>query len=137
MIETLLNTARMSDLLTDAQAEQFYAYAFAQYRSGALGRAAEIFHLLCARRPFEARFWFGCAAALQEEKEYERALRAWAMTALLDKKDPYPHFHAAECCFSTRNLKDAALALKETEARIDQNHPLETRICLLKETWKL
>ena len=137
MMQELLEEVRESDALTDAQVEQFYAYAFAQYRSGGLQKAEEIFQVLCARRPFEARFWFGFAATLQEEKNYEGALRGWAMVALLDNSNPYPHFHAAECSFSIRNLRDAALALKETELRIEKNHPLEDRIPLLKEAWKL
>jgi type III secretion system low calcium response chaperone LcrH/SycD len=136
-MQELVNVVRESDALTDAQVEQFYAYAFAQYRCGGLQKAAEVFHVLCARRPFEARFWFGFAATLQEERKYEGALRAWAMAALLDQLDPYPHFHAAECSFSMNNLQDASLALKETEQRIVKNHPLEDRIPLLKEAWKL
>lgn len=136
-MQELLDAVQESDALTDAQVEQFYAYAFAQYRSGGLERAAEIFQVLCARRPLEARFWFGFAATLQEEKKYEGALRGWAMAALLNQNDPYPHFHAAECYLSIRHLPDASRALKETERRIDKNHPLEDRIPLLKETWKL
>lgn len=136
-MQQLFDVVRESDALTDAQAEQFYAYAFAQYRCGGLQKATEVFQVLCARRPFETRFWFGLAASLQEGKNYEEALRAWAMTALLDKLDPYPHFHAAECSFSMNNLRDAALALKEVERRIEKNHPLEDKIPLLKEAWKL
>lgn len=137
IFDVVRDVVRESDAVTDAQAEQFYAYAFAQYRCGGLQKATEVFHVLCVRRPLEARFWFGFAASLQEGKNYEEALRAWAMTALLDKANPYPHFHAAECSFSMNNLRDAALALQEVERRIEKNHPLEDKIPLLKEAWKL
>ena len=136
-MQELLDVIQEKDFLTQVEVEQFYAYAFAQYQSGLFEQAADAFHLLCVRRPFEARFWFGLAATLQEEQKYERALTAWAMVALLDKQDPYPHFHAAECAFSMNNLRDATFALKETEARIDPIHPLRDRIPLLKEAWKL
>ena len=71
-----------------------------------------------------------------ERKKYEEALYAWAMAALLDKSNPYPHFHAAECAFSMNNLRDAKLALKEAETRMEKEHPLQEKISLLKELWK-
>jgi type III secretion system low calcium response chaperone LcrH/SycD len=128
---------KMSDALSEAEAEEFYTFAHAQYESGSLKMARDAFNVLCIRKPLEHRFWFGYAATLQEEKKFEQALSAWAMAALLDCKNPYPHYHAAECSLSMNNLKDAKLALKETNKRIEVGHPLYDRIPLLKEAWKL
>ncbi len=136
-MQELLDVVQESDALSKTEVEQFYSFAFAQYQCGDLYKAAEAFHVLCARRPLDPRFWFGLGATLQEGKKYEDALRAWAMAALLDKDNPYPHFHAAECACSMSNLEDAKHALREAGTRITEDHPLKDRIPLLKEAWKL
>ncbi len=125
--------------LSDEGVEQFYAYGFAQYGTGNWGEAADVFRVLCTRRPLEPRFWFGLGATLQEAGSYQDALYAWAMAALLKKEDPFPHFHAAECCFSLRMKEDAAKALIESELRIpkEEDHPLKVKINLLKQQWRL
>ena len=136
IMEQLLRLASEADFLSDTAAEQFYAFGFAQYGCGNWEKATKAFSVLCARRPLEPRFWFGLGATLQEWGQYEGAMRAWAMTALLDRDDPYPHFHAAECAPSMKNEKEAQLALKEAEKRLMPSaHPLEGRISLLKRMW--
>jgi type III secretion system low calcium response chaperone LcrH/SycD len=125
--------------LDDENVERFYAYGFAQYGSGRWGEAADVFRLLCTRRPLEQKFWFALGATLQEAGSYHEALNSWAMAALLKGEDPYPHFHAAECCISLQKQQDAAKALKESEVRIlsDPSHPLRVKIDLLKQQWRL
>lgn len=113
--ERLLKAGK--ELLSDAEAELFYSYAFAHYQSGHSKEAIEAFHVLCARRPLESRFWFGLGASLQEERKYQDALHAWAMTALLNPDDPYPHFHAAECYLSLNLPQDAEKAFQEARLR--------------------
>lgn len=117
--------------------ESFYAFATAQYHSGQWSEAADVFRLLCTKCPLEARFWFGLGATLQEAASYKDALGAWAMAALLKPEDPYPHFHAAECYFSLVDSQEAAKALKEVEGRIEKQHPLQEKMVLLREQWKV
>ncbi len=138
MLADLLDPKKAEDL-TEESVEQFYTYGYAQYKFGNISQAIEVFRVLCARRPFESRFWFGLGASCQELKQYEAALKAWAMAAITEKSDPYPHFHAAECAFSMQRLDEARLALTEAELRIakDKNHPLRQRIPALKMTWKI
>jgi len=128
----LLNTP-----FSDAEVEEFYAYAFAQYESGNWSEAADVFRVLCTRRPFEGKFWFGLGAALQEAESYGDALQAWAMAALLLEGDPYPHFHAAECYFSMQEIEEAGKALFQVERRMGDNHPLAEKVKLLKEQWQV
>jgi type III secretion system low calcium response chaperone LcrH/SycD len=123
--------------LSETEVEQFYAYGFAQYGTGNWGEAADVFRVLCTRRPLVARFWFGLGATLQGAENYMDALHAWAMAALLSTDDPYPHFHAAECYFSLLDSNEAAQGLKEAEARIVGPHPLRGKIALLREQWKV
>ncbi|MGB7978346.1 MAG: tetratricopeptide repeat protein [Chlamydiales bacterium] len=129
----------MSTALSEEEVERFYAYGFAHYGSGNWGEAADTFRVLCLRRPMEPRFWFALGATLQEAGSYNEALHSWAMAALLKREDPYPHFHAAECCFSLRMAQDAAKALAESEMRVrsDPAHPLNPKIGLLKRQWRL
>lgn len=130
--------SRFAQELSDDDVERFYAYGFAQYNAGGWNEAAEVFKVLCTRRPMESRFWFALGATLQEAGGYKEALHSWAMAALLKNQDPYPHFHAAECCFSLEMMKDGALALKEAEMRISEtDHPLKVKISLLKQQWRL
>lgn len=123
--------------LSEEEVERFYAYGFAQYGSGSWSEAADVFRVLCTRRPLEPRFWFALGATLQEAGSYYDALHSWAMAALLKKEDPYPHFHAAECCFSLHLSEDAAKALAESEMRAETGHPLKVKIALLKQQWRL
>ena len=126
-------------ILSEEEVERFYAYGFAHYGSGNWSEAADVFRVLCTRRPLEPRFWFALGATLQEAGSYHDALHSWAMAALLKKEDPYPHFHAAECCFSLHMSYDAAKALTESETRIrsEPTHPLKPKIGLLRQQWRL
>ncbi len=124
-------------LLPSAEIEQSYAYGFAHYAQGNYREAADIFRILCTRRPLEARFWFGLGATLQQGESYSEALHAWAMTALLSTKDPFPHFHAAECYLSLKEISEAGKALREAASKIEGLHPLKEKIQLLEEQWKL
>lgn len=116
--------------------EPFYADAFAQYEAGQMQTAIESFRFLCYKHPLEGRFWFGLAASLQENKEYETALEAWAVTSVLKQEDPYPHFHAAECYFSLLNIQDALIALDKASERVKEDVNLEEKIALLRKQWE-
>lgn len=125
--------------ISDEDVERFYAFGFAHYGAGNWSEAARVFQVLCTRRPLEPKYWFALGATLQEGKSYEDALHSWAMAALLKKGDPYPHFHAAECCISLEMKEDAAKALGESEVRIlsVEEHPLRDKIDLLRRQWGL
>ena len=135
----LFKDPRKDLLLSEEEVERFYSFGFAQYGIGNWAEAADVFRVLCTRRPLEARFWFALGATLQESGSYDEALHSWAMAALLKTEDPYPHFHAAECCFSLHSTDDGAKALNESKMRIknDPGHPLNERIALLKQQWRL
>lgn len=138
-LEEIFQDPRRDLLLSEEEVERFYAYGFAQYGSGNWAEAADVFRILCTRRPLDPRFWFGLGATLQEAGEYNDALHSWAMAALLKTDDPYPHFHAAECSFSLLSPKQAAIALKDAEERIknELGHPLKERISLLRQQWSV
>jgi type III secretion system low calcium response chaperone LcrH/SycD len=117
--------------------EAFYAHAYDLYQLGKTLDALEVFQVLCSKYPLENRFWLGLAAACQESANYARALQAWAMSALLDPENPYPHFHAAECATSLNQKEAALLALAEAKALLkEESHPLASTIAALEERWR-
>jgi type III secretion system low calcium response chaperone LcrH/SycD len=122
---------------SNEEMEAFYAYAFSFYQNSHWTDSVHMFRILCTKKPMEPRYWFGLAASLQEKGDFIESLHAWAMVALLKKEDPFPHFHAAECYVSLNELQEAKKALRETDERINETHPLKERIALLKEQWRL
>lgn len=115
----------------------FYAAAYAQYQTGQWSKAIELFRILCERVPLESKFWLGLAASYQEQTDYELALFAWAMHALLEPANPLSHFHAAQCAFSLGKQEEAALALQEAKQRLSKEDPLFQSIQLLEERWSI
>jgi type III secretion system low calcium response chaperone LcrH/SycD len=119
--------------MNDLEIDQMYFLGYAKYGSGLWDEAAEIFQLLCTRKPLEQKYWFALGASLQQKASYTLALNAWAMCALLSPLNPYPHFHAAECALSLEQIDDAKVALENAKSRIQENdHPLIAKIELLQ-----
>lgn len=117
--------------------EALYTYAYSLYQAGKTDDAAKAFQALCTRNPLEARFWFGWAAALQDGANYKKALPVWAMSAILEPSNPYPHFHAAECATSLENREEALLALAQAKTLLSSDtHPLSSPIQALEERWR-
>ena len=81
------------------------------YARGELERATGIFHYLCIFEGNDARFWTALAVALQKQKDWERAIDAWSMAALLDATNVRLYLHATECLMITRQWRRAKQCL--------------------------
>ena len=113
--------------------EALYASAYALYEGGKYKEATEIFTQLVLSSPFSERSWRGLAAAQQQGEQFEAALHAWALVALLESEDPLPHFHAAECLFYLQQREEMLKALGEAEKRLSEKSSfLRGKIDLLK-----
>lgn len=122
--------------LSDSAMDQLYEKAYDHYAEGQGGEASHHFGLLIALNPFRQEYWMGLAASRQLAKDYDKALQAYAVAALLDDRDPSPHYHAAQCYLSLGNKADTLKALELAEAHASLNHchaPLRQRIVTLKE----
>lgn len=97
--------------LNEDQQERLYAISYGLYECGNYTKAANFFSCLIFHNPFDVRFWKGLAAAKQMEPDYQAAIHAWSILALLAPQDPSPHFHAAECFISIDNRTEALKAL--------------------------
>jgi len=97
--------------------------------------AKVIFQRLVLAKPHEQRFWVALGACLQMLRSYEEALTAWAMASLIEDQDPIPHFHAAECLFSSEKYSEAYKALQEAKQRLQGHEPLSRKIQALEKAW--
>lgn len=116
-----------------AAESDIYNTAYRLYDEGRYKDASSLFTQLALKDPFEESYWRGLAAARQMERKFEAALHAWALVAILAEKDPWPHFHAAECYFALRDNLEANKALNLAEDRLKNEDPLHQKIRQLRQ----
>lgn len=97
--------------VTNYEMEELYAEAYKFYYEDNFLESSTAFRWLVLLNPFQAKFWMGLAATLQLLEKYEKALHAYAVSALLECENPYPHFHAYECYCTLKNKVDGEKAL--------------------------
>lgn len=127
-----LSENEISPLLPE-QEEEFYGIAFGLYERGDYRGAAQLFTQLILTDPFTQEYWRGLASAKQMAREYQAAVHAWSLVALLKEEDPLPHFHAAECLLSLDEKEEALKALDAACLLAPGDEPLCEKIHLLKE----
>lgn len=120
--------------------EGAYAYAWHHYEAGRYQEAYDLFVLLAALRNGEKKIWMGLGATAQMLKRYQEATEAYSVAAHLDEelKDPYPHFHAAECFYTVGDVKNAWRALegaRKVADSIEGEDLLKSRIQMLRKSW--
>ncbi len=120
------NTLAKSETLQKAfevspyEMEEIYNEAYRYYQENHYVEASTAFRWLVLLNPFIGKYWRGLAASLQLLNKYEKALHAYAMTALLESDDPYPHFYAYECYKALKNKEEAARALQSAYAKTNK-----------------
>ncbi len=125
----------MSTLIASEEHPSLYAAAYASYEAGDYEKALELFLALTQSAPFDKAHWKGLASTQQMLSDYEAALHAWSIAALLNEQDPWVHFHAAECLLSLGDRHQASKALMMSESRLDtdpSHAELRNKIELLK-----
>jgi len=124
----------MSTLIAQEDCPMLYATAYSCYEAGNYEKAVELFTALTQSAPFEQMHWRGLASTRQMLSDYEAALHAWSIVALLNEQDPFVHFHAAECLLSLGDGPEAAKGLDMAEARLDRalHAELKDKIELLR-----
>ena len=122
--------------LSQEDVELLYAMAFGLYEGGDYTGAKPLFRQLVVSKPLTQKHWVGLASTLQMEKNYEEALTAWSMAALMERNDPSPHFHAAECLFSMGQTDEARKALNEVKKRTEEKELLG-KVSTLEEAWEI
>lgn len=119
-------------------AKVLYSQAYGYYNSGLYHKAKDCFRLLTALFPNDHKYWYGLGATLQMLRDYEDAIQAYSLGALvdLDEQDPAPHLHAAECFMAIRKYEKATIALDSAETIVKKhnlNQKLIDQIAQLRE----
>lgn len=126
-------SANCPTTFTEEELSTLYATAHQCYETGDFVKASSLFTELVKAAPFEPHYWSGLASSHQMRKNYQAALHAWGIAAILHETDPWIHFHAAECLISEGEPKEAAKALDLAEARCQPcDQALLEKIALLK-----
>lgn len=115
-----------------------YSLGYSLYEAGDYAHSKEIFQQLVVSKPLEQKHWFGLGSILQLEGNYNKALVAWSMSALIVDEDPLPHFHAAECLISLKQWSEAAKALKASKKRITaspEHLEIKDKIEVMEKAW--
>lgn len=112
--------------------ELLYSQGYRNYADGHYDLASCVFSALVQAYPLDEKYWRSLASSKQMEEKYEEALRAWAMTALLNAEDPLPHFHAAECLTCLQQHEEALKALACAEKQVSHQQDLVEKIGKLR-----
>ena len=118
--------------------EGLYFFAYHFYINGKYKEAVTIFHLLTNSDPCNHKFCMGYAASLQLSGQYEKALDVYSMAIVVDSRNPYPHFYAAECYVALGNYKEALKACLTAKRYISNKkgyQSLEQKIQLMQDAW--
>lgn len=92
-----LDTYQKLFKISSEELERVYKEGYNAYLNKEYQVSSETFRWLVFFNPFVSKFWFSLGASLHVSKLYPQALHAYAVTALLRDKDPYPHYYAYIC----------------------------------------
>jgi type III secretion system low calcium response chaperone LcrH/SycD len=115
-----------------------YAIAYNFYENGKYREAVHYFRVLSNIDAPTRKHWMGLGASLHMLKDYEKALAAYSIAALLDNQDPYVHIHAADCCFALEQKERGMKALDAAELVIKMNkndQKLISQLALIRQAW--
>lgn len=120
--------------ITNEELELHYAQAYEAYAAGQLETATAIFTTLSMMNPYEMKYWFGLGAAKQLLQEYEAAIVAYSIAAVLDETNPTPHFHAGQCYFI---LQEGIKCVEHLEKALSCAHGQEQYRPMIAEAERL
>ncbi len=114
-----------------------YSVAYTLYQSDDYEEAIRVFQRLASHESLSQRNWMGLGACWQMQKNYQEALKAWAMASILNEHDPIPHLHAAECYFALENEIEGRKAMDTCKSYLKAEHShLLTKLEELDASWK-
>ncbi|MCH9613598.1 MAG: hypothetical protein SP1CHLAM54_06030 [Chlamydiia bacterium] len=115
--------------------DELYSLASAHYARDDFEAAMPLFQKLTMVMPLVKEYWFGFSSTLMMLKNYEKAVTAWTMTAMLDGADATPHFHAAECFYSLKDQEKGMQALAAARLR-SEDEILNQKMDTLEKRWE-
>jgi type III secretion system low calcium response chaperone LcrH/SycD len=92
--------------------EEIYGQAYRLYNTGKYVDALELFRLLIILDSTDSKYYLGLAACFHMLKEYENAVKVYAIAGIVDSQSPVPHFHASDCYLQMNDKASAILMLE-------------------------
>ena len=101
---------------TDAEMEALYTIAYNAVQAGAFDKAEKLFRFLALFDQSQVKYWKGLGLCLFTRGEYDAALQAYSMAAMLDIEDALAPMRLAECHLA---LGDVATAIGALEVALE------------------
>ena len=113
LMNAVLHQVSLKDLckLSDEETETLYSSAYTLYNYGKYQDAINIFTPLTHMNLKETKYWMGLGACHQMLKQYDDALRAYALVIMLDVNNIQAPSHVAECHIAKGDIEQAKVAL--------------------------
>lgn len=103
-----LTTLREVRGIGDDEMEAVYSLAHDFYRTGRYSDAHTLFEFLTLFDHLNVKYWMGLAATRQAQKDYRRALEAYAVVVgSLDVKNTDAAYYAAQCFLAVGDRESA------------------------------
>jgi len=100
--------------------EAMYVLAQHTMQTGQVEDAASVFYFLMMLDSTDSKFFTAFAACQQIQKNYEQALRIYAVAQLLDTSDPRVPQNAGVCCLHLNKLPEAEGLLNRANSICEQ-----------------
>lgn len=97
---------------TDEAMANFYGAARKLFEGERYTDAADAFLFLVTLNPRNHEYWLGLGMATQMCKDFEGAIDAYEMAALLEINNPVPYFYLAKCLFALHERESVISALE-------------------------
>lgn len=95
----------------DETMAKFYGAAYRLFENRRFSDAANAFLFLVTLNPYNHDYWLGLGMAAQMCGDYESAVDAYEMAAVIDIQSPVPYFYLAKCLFAMHDRESALQAL--------------------------
>lgn len=118
--------------------QAIYASAYCYYQSGKYQEAKSRFRFLATMDTENRTYWLGLGASLMMLKEYEQALQAYALAAMMDHSDPLVFIHMADCLFALGKVEEGLkciAAADQISGKEEKFKSLKDHINLIQERW--
>lgn len=96
---------------SDVTMSKFYEAAYKLFEHKRYEDAACAFLFLATLNPFNHDYWLGLGMASQLTHNYEAAIDAYELAAMIDTESPVPYFYLAKCLFAIHDRESALQAL--------------------------
>ena len=112
--------------ISESMVEGLYAQAYRLYNTGQYDDAGQIFRMLLGLNPTQPKYAMGLAATYHLRKMYENAVELYQMAAILDPKNPLPHYHSSDCFLKLNDSLSAIISLEMTLSRAEGKKQFQT-----------